>query len=66
MSPRSFVCRRHKSRGDPRTRTGLQCGQAIVRQIAERPVLKNYYINLNTHSKLIATSFLFIFCFLES
>ena len=30
----SFVFRRHKSRGDPRSSTGLQCGQAIVRDVA--------------------------------
>ena len=37
-SPRNFVFRGHKSRGDPRYRTGLQSGQAIVREGAERPV----------------------------
>ena len=31
------MSRRHKSRGDPRSRTGLQCGQAIVREGAQRP-----------------------------
>ena len=38
----SFVSRRHKSRGDPRSRTGLQCGQGIVREGAQRPVIKVY------------------------
>ena len=37
MSKRSFVSRRHKTRGDPRSLTGLQCGQAIVREGAQRP-----------------------------
>ena len=32
-----LVSRRHKYRGDPRSRTGLQCGQAIVREGAHRP-----------------------------
>ena len=32
-STRSFVSRRCKSRGDPRSRTGLQCGQAIARSV---------------------------------
>ena len=31
-SPRSFVSWHHKSRGHPRSRTGLQRGQAIVRE----------------------------------
>ena len=35
-STRSFVSRPHKSRGDPRSRSGLQCGQAIVREGAQR------------------------------
>ena len=42
IRPRSFVSPRHKSRGDPRSRTGLQSGQAIVREGAERPVIKLY------------------------
>ena len=42
MSSRSFVSPRHKSRGDPRSRTGLQSGQAIVRESAESPVMKVY------------------------
>ena len=41
-SPRSFVSPRHKSRGDPRFRTRLQSGQAIVREGAELPVIKVY------------------------
>ena len=40
MNTRKFVSPRHKSRGDPRSRTGLQSGQAIVRESAERPVIK--------------------------
>ena len=40
MSPRSFVCPRHKSNGDLRSRTGLQGGQAIVRESTEGPVTK--------------------------
>ena len=39
-STRSFVSRRHKSRGDSRSRTGFQCGQFIVREGAQRPVIK--------------------------
>ena len=39
-STRSFVSRRDKSRGDPRSRTRLQCGQAIVREGAQRPGIK--------------------------
>ena len=42
MSKRSFVSRRHKSRGDPRSRTGLQCGQVVVREGAQRPGIKVY------------------------
>ena len=42
MRPRSFVSPRHKSRGDPRSRTGLQSGQAIVREGAQRPVIEAY------------------------
>ena len=42
MSARSFVSRRHQSRGDPRSRTGLQTWQAIVSEAAERPVIKVY------------------------
>ena len=41
-STRSFVSRRHKSRGDPRSRTGLQCGQVVVREGAQRPGIKVY------------------------
>ena len=40
MIPRSFVSPRHKSRGDPKFRTGLQSEQAIVREGGERPVTK--------------------------
>ena len=47
MRPRSFVSPRHKSCGDPRLRTGFQSGQAIVREGAERPVMKVYiYIGM--------------------
>ena len=47
MSPRSFVSPRHKSHGDPRSRTGLQSGQAIVREGAQSPVIKVYrYIHI--------------------
>ena len=41
-STRSFVSRRHKSHGDPRSGTGLQCGQFIVREASQRPVIKVY------------------------
>ena len=41
-STRSFVSRRHKYRGDPRPRTGLQCRQAIAREGAQRPGIKVY------------------------
>ena len=40
MSPWSFVSPRHKSRGDPRLRTGLQSGQAIVREGGERTMIR--------------------------
>ena len=43
MSPRSFVSARHKSSGDPRFRTGLQSGQAIVRDGTQRPVIIRIY-----------------------
>ena len=39
-SMRSFVSRRHKSRGNPRSRTGLQCGYSIALEGAQRPVIK--------------------------
>ena len=39
-STRRFVSQRHKSRGDPRSRTGLQCGQVVVREGAQRPGIK--------------------------
>ena len=42
MSPRSFVSPRHKSRGNPRSRTGLQIGPAIGGEGGERPVIKVY------------------------
>ena len=42
MSPRSFVSPCHKYNGDPRSRTGLQNGQAIVREGAQRQVIKVY------------------------
>ena len=38
-STMSFVSRRHKSRGDPRSRIGLQCGHFIVREASQRPVV---------------------------
>ena len=41
-STRRFVSQRHKSRGDPRSRTGLQCGQVVVREGAQRPGIKVY------------------------
>ena len=41
-STQSFVSRGHKYRGDPRSRTGLQCGQAIVREGAQRPRITVY------------------------
>ena len=41
-SPLSFVLPRRKSCGDPRSRTMLQSGQAIVREGAQRPVMKLY------------------------
>ena len=41
-STRSFVSRRHKSGGDPRSRTGFQCGHFIVRERVQRPVMKVY------------------------
>ena len=42
MSPWSFVSPCHKYNGDPRSRTGLQNGQAIVREGAQRQVIKVY------------------------
>ena len=44
-STRRFVSQRHKSRGDPRSRTGLQRGQAVVREGAQRPGIKVYIYN---------------------
>ena len=41
-STRSFVSRYHKSRGYLRSRTGLQCGQFIVLEASQRPVIKVY------------------------
>ena len=40
MSPRSFVLPRRKSRGDPRLRTRLQSGQAIVREGGKRTMIR--------------------------
>ena len=40
MSPRIFVSPRHKSHGYPRFCTWLQSWQAIVREGAERPLIK--------------------------
>ena len=39
MSTRRFVSRRHKSRGYPRCHTGLKCGQFIVLEASQRPVI---------------------------
>ena len=39
-STRSFLSRRHKSRGYPRCRTGLQCGQFIVLEASPRLRIK--------------------------
>ena len=56
MSKRSFVSRRHKSRGDPRSRTGLQCGQFIVLEASQRPEIKYYiYILRSTVAKTRCT-----------
>ena len=41
-STRSFVSSRRKSRGDPKSRTGFQCGQFIVGEGSQRPVIKVY------------------------
>ena len=41
-STRSFVSGRHKSYGDPRSRTGLQCGQVGAKDGAQRPGTKVY------------------------
>ena len=49
MSPRSFVSRRHKSRRDPKSRTGLQSGHVIAREGAQRPVMKLYIHILSKH-----------------
>ena len=43
-STRSFVFRPHKSRGYPKSRTGLQCGQFIVLEASQRPVIKVYFL----------------------
>ena len=51
MSPRIFVSPRHKSCGDQRSRTGLQSGQAIVREGAQRPVMKYIYIQGASHNR---------------
>ena len=52
-STRSLVSLRHKFHGDPRSRTGLQSGEAIVRKGAQRLGIKVLYIlhliGLNTH-----------------
>ena len=56
-STRSFVSRRHKSRGDPRSRTGLQCWQAIVREGAQRPVIKYTYICIDGKKREKSISF---------
>ena len=44
-STRSFVSRCHKSRGDPRSRTRLQCGQVVVREGAQRPGINSIYVS---------------------
>ena len=64
-STQSFLSRRHKSRGDPRSRTGLHCGQFIVREGAQRPGIKSYiyiyvYIQISPHHKHGSTSTFFI------
>ena len=41
-STRIFESRRHKSRGNPISRAGFQCGQFTVREGAQRPVIKVY------------------------
>ena len=41
-STRSFVSRRHKSRGDSRSCTGLHCGKAVMREGVQRPGIKVY------------------------
>ena len=41
-STRSFVSRRCKSRRCPRCRTGLYCGQLIVLEASQLPVMKVY------------------------
>ena len=45
-STRSFVSGRHKSYGDPRSRTGLQCGQVGAKDGAQRPGTKVYMLSL--------------------
>ena len=45
-TPRRFVSRPHKSRGDPRSRTGLQSRQIIVIEGAQRPVNIYVYIHI--------------------
>ena len=41
-SARSFVSRRYKSRGDPRSRTGLQCGKVVVTGGAQGTGINKY------------------------
>ena len=46
-STRSFVSRRHKSRGDARSCTGVQSEQVVVREGAQRPGIKVTHIYLS-------------------
>ena len=47
-STRSFVSRRHKSRGYPISHTGLLCGQFIFLETSQRLVIKKYvYAHFN-------------------
>ena len=50
-STRSFVSRRHKSRRDPRSRTGLQYGQFIVGEASQRPVVKVYILYIYMYTR---------------
>ena len=49
-STRSFVSRRHKSRGDPRYRTRLPCGQSNAREASQRSgvksMLRSIYVDM--------------------
>ena len=54
-SPRSFIARHRKSRGDPRSCTRLQSGQAIVREGDQRPGIHIYNI--------YTPEFMYVYCF---